>query len=439
MRTLARLFLGLAISSLLAVPTGAVAPQSFDDPIRGAAHGAAFGADGREITVTAEFISRAQAAYTARAMQSAGVLQRARHALKRSYLEDLARGAATAADQQAALYGASLLLDWLIDEVKPADAALLRQRNRVLMSFIRRGLPYMPHQTFAPQPHQLAQLQQAGVAAAAALPVPPAEVLQARETYAKKCRKAGVPIPPTWGTAAWTRKDVVADPFISETLTAVVFYYESAAPEGICLALPRHGPGAADPHELLGIICQGKVSSKACFWDNQLNDVGQPIPRTGEFPINTSFAAGEELDGGTGGTCTACHAGENAYIVHPDDPAFSPDAFRKKLMPDKYYSPMVVDTWPKNLQADNGLDDIDKVLGVGEFSCQSCHVQGDAGRLPKIIPGLVQPNPRETKVYCDVVLRQAINKTMPQPAGAASAPYKKHTDFLLAECNRVKP
>ena len=433
MRTLARLSLGLAISSLLAVPTGAVAPQSFDDPIRGAAHGAAFGADGREITVTAEFISRAQAAYTARALQSAGVLQRARHALKRSYLEDLARGAATAADQQAALYGASLLLDWLIDEVKPADAALLRQRNRVLMSFIRRGVPYMPRQAFTLQPHHEAQLRAAGVPAPA-LAVPAPEVLQARENYAKRCRKAGVPIPPTWGKTGagfWNSKGPAAAPFISTDKTAEVFVYESMNPEGVCVALPRYAAAPGSPNELLGIICQGVASSNACFWDNQFNDVTQPIPRTGEFPLNTSFAAGEELEGGAGGVCTACHAGENAYIIHPDD---APFANVPKRQPKDYYKPIVHTSWPQNRTPNTLL--VGVVLGLADESCRECHRKGDAGRLPEIVTELFQP---DGSAYCEAVLKKAINKTMPSPAGAASAPYKKHTDFLLAECNRVKP
>src|SRR5262249_14470457 len=144
----------------------------------------------------------------------------------------------------------------------------------------------------------------------------------------------------------------------------------------------------------LGIICQGKVSSKACFWDNQLNKVGQPIPRAGEFPLNTSFAAGEELDGGSGGTCTGCHAGENAYIVHPDDLAFDVP----NLQPDNYYAPMVAATWPQNRTPNTKLAGV--ALVAGDRSCLSCHEQGDAGRLPEITAELAVP---ATDTYCDIV------------------------------------
>src|SRR5678816_3299079 len=82
--------------------------------------------------------------------------------------------------------------------------------------------------------------------------------------------------------------------------------------------------------ELLGIICMGTgianasgaTVASACFWDNQKDKQGVLVPRTGEFPINTNFAAGNELEGGSGGICTACHAGENAFIIHPEEKAF---------------------------------------------------------------------------------------------------------------------
>ena len=79
--------------------------------------------------------------------------------------------------------------------------------------------------------------------------------------------------------------------------------------EGSLFALPlncshQHFNGTGNIG-LLGIICLGTQTSKACFWDNQQNDVGFPINVGQAVPLS-GFAGGAELDRGTGGTCTAC-------------------------------------------------------------------------------------------------------------------------------------
>jgi hypothetical protein len=130
--------MSLAFVLLLAI--GVLAATPLDDPIQGTAHGAAFGADGKQIAVTAEFIARAQSIYAARALAGASVSQRARYESKRAYLDDLARGTSVAGDGQSALFARSVLLDWLIDEVSPVDAARLKQRNGLLIAWMRRGL-----------------------------------------------------------------------------------------------------------------------------------------------------------------------------------------------------------------------------------------------------------------------------------------------------------
>jgi len=136
---------------------------------------------------------------------------------------------------------------------------------------------------------------------------PSPEVLQAREAYAKKCRKAGVPIPPTWGkggAGGWTSKGVLADVFISNDKLAEVYEYQSASPQGVCLALPRYKAVPADAKiELLGIICMGTgidngsgtTVASACFWDNQKDGVGVLFPRTGEFPVISGLAEGDKV------------------------------------------------------------------------------------------------------------------------------------------------
>ena len=89
------------------------------------------------------------------------------------------------------------------------------------------------------------------------------------QAYRDLCEANGVPVPPDWGASGWVSQGLLNDVFISADLQAEVFTFESNAPEGMCIALPRHN--AAQSIRLLGVICLGKASAKACFWDNYKN------------------------------------------------------------------------------------------------------------------------------------------------------------------------
>jgi hypothetical protein len=451
MRDLLRLSAALFISLLLGAPPASLSEVvPFEDPIQGTGHGAAFGVNGQPIDVTADFIAQTQAVYTAHVLENASTSQQVLYELKRAYVDALTSGATLPRDLQLGLFAQSLLLDWLIDQVAPADAARLKSRNGMLIAWLRRGLGYMDEgETFTLLPSEEALFVQIGVLPAAAAAGPSDKVLQARETYAKQCRKAGVPIPPTWGKTGagfWNSNGVLGEqpdgslsgaPFISPDKKAEVFVFQSATPKGVCLALPRYAEGADTPIELLGIICMGE--SKACFWDNQLNGESVEIPRVGEFPLNTNFAAGEELEAGAlkgPGICTACHAGENAYIVHPDDAAFQGIA---NLKPTEYYKPMVAPSWPQNLKPNTKLAGVPLDKNKGDESCLDCHSAGKKQRLPEIVKGLAP--------YCDAVLTNALKKTMPpegplqeDPADPTktTGPYKKHIDSLMQACADAK-
>src|SRR5262245_20521228 len=226
MRDLIRVASLVFISLQLAASPDRSALVAFVDPIQGFAHGAGFGLDGKEIVVTADFIAQTQNTYTQHVLDSASTAQSALYQSKRSFLDSLASGATLPRDLQVALYANSLLLDWLIDRVVPSDAARLKVRNHLLISWMERGLGYLGEQEdFALLPSEAALFVQAGIlaagaAAAVAAPLavagaaPPPEadpkVLQARETYAKECRKADVPIPPTWGSAGWVKNGTLA-------------------------------------------------------------------------------------------------------------------------------------------------------------------------------------------------------------------------------------
>ena len=200
---------------------------------------------------------------------------------------------------------------------------------------------------------------------------------------------------------------------ISRTLNAEIYEVQSATPRGVCLALPRYAD-AATPIQLLGIICQGIDTSNACFWDNQQDKMTLPIDRTGQFALNTTFAAGPELKDGSGGICTACHAGENAYIVHPEDPAFA----IANLAPSAWYKPFKVPAgWPLNPGPNVDLSNL--AIPAGERKCTSYH------DLPIIEKALATPAGEN---YCDAVLNTA--KRSDVVVYAVSVQSRLKTEFL---------
>ena len=172
--------------------------------------------------------------------------------------------------------------------------------------------------------------------------MPPPTPGRAMNDYMRMCNSEGVPIPPPWnptsGTNQWQRQGVQSTLFISQTFTTEVWKYQSTNPAGICLALPRmeNGSDINQNIELLGIICQSEASGKACFWDN----VERPTPEVSSGqPETTAAEAAVRRPGGrariTGAAtrdmdpinmsdgynltenCTACHRGDNVYLIHP--------------------------------------------------------------------------------------------------------------------------
>jgi len=427
---------GLALAVLLGLPgpvQGAGATPAGDagrDPIAYSGHGALFGPNHEQISsVTPEFLATALAHYTGRALAAATPSQRAAYEQKRSFVATL-----TAGDRSAQLVAESLLLDWLIDAAQPADAATLRQRNSLVKQALHR------RSAGAIDDYRRAMLAQAGLlapvtAAAAGLPVPPFAVSQAREAYLKRCKEAGVPLPPDWGKnggADWNSKGDLSSTFILRGSTAEVVVHEGKAPVGLCMALPRHASGPTSDIDQLGIICMGKgkadssgkVISAACFWDNQFNKKTVPIGRNTPVPI-LNFAAGEELKDGQGNICTMCHAGENAFIIHPDEPAMTG---LPNLKPDAYYTPLVHVNWPQNKTPNTKLGAVPPM----QKSCLTCHEPADAGRLPEIT--------MEINGYCGAVVKPAIERTMPPGAGPKpNDKYKEHLKVIREECAKVNP
>lgn len=392
------------------------------DPISFTGHGSLFDSKGELITeVTPDLIAKALGHYTARALLAASPSQRAEHAQKHNFISAL-----TGKDWQARLLAEALLLDWLIEQARPADADALSVRNATLKAYLQ------PRSAGPVEDFQRAMLAQAGLAAAAAatggLPAPPFALAQKREAYLKRCVEAGVPKPPDWdpsGGTGWTSKGELSRVFISADKKAELFAFESAAPAGICLALPRYVAGAATDIDLLGIICMGKSKAgtatkpTACFWDNQVDKRSTKIGRTVKVPM-ANFAAGEELKDGQGNVCTMCHAGENSFVVHPDQ---APFRGLKNMVPDDTYAPIVDASWPQNDAFTSSL----KAVAAPGKACTDCHFKGEAGLLPKI--------EKKIRGYCGAVVLPAIKFTMPPGAGARpNDKYKEHIKVLTDEC-----
>ncbi|MFZ5637763.1 MAG: hypothetical protein ACOY82_14375 [Pseudomonadota bacterium] len=241
--------------------------------------------------------------------------------------------------------------------------------------------------------------------------------------YVETCRKAGVPIPPDWGSPEWrgpTRLDpnFLYDPMLSPgTVIADMYVYENDL--GMCAALPRHDGTTI---QLLGVICLGQRSSRSCYWDNQREKMSFDIPLGARLSIVDRFAGGADLRGGEGSVCSDCHAGENPYIVHP---GAASTTFPRGL-PAFWHEPMVHPEWPQNPGPDTVLPGI--ALGASDRSCIDCHKRpgGVEHRLPSVS--------LQTPLYCSTVLPRAFSVTM--PSAGNPAPYMTHYNALRAACQR---
>ena len=261
--------------------------------------------------------------------------------------------------------------------------------------------------------------------------------------YINECISHSVPIPPAIGvldpngTAGWKSLGFIptGEQFIVGT-PAEVRSFESA--DGMCIALPRYTNGALTTVLLDGVICLSQITSKVCFWDNQMWDnmmvpddftfaagdqIPIGVPDLGIDPLGRYQGGGAELEFGPGGVCSDCHAGENPYIVHPNSdlgggllfgdidnapnnlPTFAPDRF----------DPIVAGSWYQN-----ALSQTDPFV---PSACVGCHTLGGiAGRFPHLsneIPG-----------YCSQVLAEAITDTMPPGSPGSAVGTTEMDDFL---------
>jgi hypothetical protein len=396
-------------------------------PIAAVGHGAMIDHQGNRIEPTPEFIADAQRYYVDNLVQRATSAQQARLAKMR---DDFDRAGKWSAAERA--YANHAWIQWLIAAVNPPRASTLASIN----SFLRQQYVERTNPKFAPSPRLLRLLPKAGenpghndnpiglgygdndpgTVSADAASAFLMNTNASGPAYIAECQANGVPIPPDWGTSAWVNKGPLTVDFLASTPTVEVFSFNSSSPLGVCIALPR---SVGNSIKLLGIICMGKSSGKACFWDNQKNDAQFSILKGMTVPMS-QFAGGAELEGGTGGECTQCHTGENPFIVHPGTALAG-----ASMMPNTWYKPLVHPNWLQNPGPTNLLACVP--LGQNDASCLSCHASGMAGggRFPAVSTTL--------STYCGLILDKAMSQTMP-PGQAGSPLYAVHKNALKAAC-----
>ena len=286
------------------------------------------------------------------------------------------------------------------------------------------------------------------------------QIINDAKSYNQQCQAAGVPVPPAFELVDPTpdpknpalsdlggKIPVFKSPWVHEgQLTpnhsylnpvannpnqfSMVYSYTSANPQGFCLALPivsdttvlpikdPNNPIPQGAWNAFGIICQSVTpagntdlttsQSKACFWDNNLN-IKFPA-KGGTLALDSgNFIAPPDLPANN--ICTDCHAGENAFNIHPSTavPKFdSPLQIAKNnfnnanpannfTTRNNWYKPFVDADWPQNPepqitnpQNNNPNSPISILLASypnGNNLCSGCHNANDAGRLPDVAEG----------------------------------------------------
>jgi hypothetical protein len=383
------------------------------DPILAMGHGAIVNAEEKIIDPSPEFVIEAQRFYLKGLYQRANKQQQTEFNATQQRLKDM-----KSRTQAERILANAAMLAWLIEAVKPQDATYLRSKNTGLLDrFIRitDGEPLTKDSRAGDiRKEFLEHLGRKGLLT----------FLSATQAggpaYIEECHKAGVPIPPDWGSANWQSRGSLTINFLKSALNpdAELFAFVSESPRGVCMALPR---SKGNTISLLGIICLGTDSSKSCFWDNQRNKTGFYIQKNTPVPLS-DFAGGADLEGGSGNICTDCHAGENPFIVHPDEPM----DLGSQIIPKTWSEPLVHWVWPQNAGPTNVLQGI--ALNPSEDSCLACHDKPPGRSFPEVSTAIPQ--------YCSFILPTAISKTMPPTSPGNNASYVKHKDALLAACKQ---
>jgi hypothetical protein len=257
------------------------------------------------------------------------------------------------------------------------------------------------------------------------------------QAYIDECIDAGVPVPSTVNdtNAGW---DIVSasitEPFMEPDFQdARLWWFENRenmpGPDGICMSLPR-GEEPGPDAEVFGVICMG-WNGNTCYFTNHADDIFPLVPDLNDPILTAELAGGTDLVGAPEGECTNCHAGENPFIIHPDDPAFvEVMASVSRVFPDAWPTPIVPEEFVGNPEP---LDQLGPVTNL-QLRCDSCHQQGaSGGRLPLVSTAYDE--------YCSGVLAPALGEvagipaTMPRPGHGELPDYADHVAWLSDACD----
>ena len=237
-------------------------------------------------------------------------------------------------------------------------------------------------------------------AVAQALSIAPGS-MSGRE-YIKSCLELGVPAPEGWerGGNEWKFEGPLLRNFLNLGEFTEVWTFEDDSPDGICVALPRYSD---DPDRVanagtsaVGIICLGRETGNACFYD------------TGNVRADQSLPLRDFLNGSnvSNGVCSDCHAGENPIIAHSSGPLDLGSRSRSPI----WHVPFIRSDYPQNPGPLTLLDQVN--LPAGQNSCLGCHNPGFAGRFPDILAlnqHSLQRGDGPVSDYCSAILPDAIN------------------------------
>jgi hypothetical protein len=432
LKTLANALMAFAVVALAAgFVISSHAQTNEPEPIAYIGHGGFFDAEGRQIEMTPAFIAKAQAYYRQKLL-TAAVAER-RQGLK-AFEAALTKGLKLQKSDQ--LVAQQRALTWFAasapkGKVDPSTLGKLRALDYALGAAAsgKTTTAFMKVKPFQLNPDLALRLDDAP-----ATPPSGPGTVNSGQAYIDECAAAGVPIPPPIGQldpngrAGWKSQGFIpqAAQFIVGT-PAELRSYETDT--GLCLALPRYEDDSKTTVALDGVICLGKTTGKTCFWDNQTNGAAFLFPAGTLIPIgvaNLSInpegkyqAGGAELEGGEGGVCSECHAGENPFVIHPKANLGGALMGAVSAFPPASYAPLAAASWWQNQDMEPDADVPDQ--------CGLCHTQGDAGRFPKLsaVP----------KGYCDIILRPAIARTMP-PGKPGSHLNTPEVAAFLARCGK---
>ena len=135
--------------------------------------------------------------------------------------------------------------------------------------------------------------------------------------YSRACQIEDVPVPPKFGkrSGIWHYQGAPAHNILLKGKQLEVWTWADPNLRGGCVALPRE-PTTLGGIGATGVICQSASTGHACFWDSREPASGMAIDWDTDRAIDTILDARSMPD------CIACHMGNNAFLVAPDDPAW---------------------------------------------------------------------------------------------------------------------